>query len=125
MLVQTLGQKVPIVFEREEDIALGTLDFDNLYEDRQGCLAVYWARSSQKRMGGCCCGNQTRQVFIDCYGTDRETADVLMESVEEAMIGYDARHYRLLTMEDQVLHPEAIRVQGDAVRLIVAVSHTN
>lgn len=125
LLVESLGKKVPIVFNREEEIALGPLDFEELYEDRQGCLAVYWARGNPKNLGGCCCGNQTRQVFIDCYGTDRETADVLMQAAEDTVVFHDARHYRVLTAEDQVLHPDSLRVQGDAVRLIIAVSHMN
>lgn len=125
LLETELGKKVPIVFTRKEKIALGKLDFDELYANRKGCLAVYWTRGNPKNLGGCCCGNQVRQLIIDCYGTDRETADVLMQMAEDTVVGHDARHYRVLTAEDQILHPEALSVQGDAVRLIIAVSHMN
>lgn len=125
LLETELGQKVPIFFTRKQKIELGKLNFENVLAERKGCLAVYWTRSNPKRLGGCCCGNQVRQVMIDCYGSDRETADVLMQAAEDAVVGHDARHYRVLTAEDQVLHPESLSVQGDAVRLIIAISHMN
>lgn len=120
-----MGTKVPIMVERYEDIKLGPLHLDEAYNDRKGCLVIYWTDSTPMVVRACCGGRQMRTCIIDCYGSDLEIANVLAKEAWDALIlKANPRWFRIDTVSDSIITPDT-GVQADAVRLNIIVSHAN